>query len=386
MNRQDIARQLAAKALTHTLTDAASIMIAADLGAELVAILPQLIAEGLCHVAFTSTPETKFLPPGTDTSTDDDRWHVTLRVSGAPVNFTGLMEQYGSKDVTLQLLDPLLRQAAESGERSLGRMTALRAYIPLNHLRMLVELENFAQSLRRPYRYDISDVLPREYRKDLDTGERMNRPIAVEKWLRPVTAYLRDVIGISQQEIQKVLIEVLGDAKSPESIEKMVSIVGVVNIDNVELAKLLTAQLPTILRLHFNDGARQCKHLDYLVSRGMKWSFSNDVQQVLVDEIAKGNLTLVYQHVTRYAEKEVKKSVAMRGHEQMTHEQMVLQLLPAAFREAMDHAHYGIAAALAQIDPGNVTSQEETMHALEMAIAHGKPIRLNWTRVTETSN
>jgi len=390
MNRQEIAVQLLRN--TTDPEERVSIMIKARLGEQLIAELPALIESGMpIRFGLYSSPANDFndVGPGkTEESESINGLYLWLFLGkNSSVHFAGLINVFGDRLKAAEIVEKLLRRCSPDALRE-GELLAARAYLSGTELHRHVELCALGNLLRGPVAVSLATrMLLREVRdRAKETGHAERLLLAhtpVEDWLMPLVVYLAD-IGVEQDAINQMILSVLSEEKNLCTLEKVVSLVGSYHDHNDKgaLANVLNKQGATILRLQFKckSDVVLTKHLAFLVGRGFK--FHGDVQaitDVFVDEISRGNVSTVLHHLLLFVVERPSRR-AGRHPAQIEAGAIVARYLPAAFKKAMSEERYGVAAALAQLDLGKVTTPEEAMRAIQLAIVMGQPIRLDWNR------
>lgn len=382
MDRKEIAWRRLAE-LTDP-EDRLNLILTADLGDDLIEMLPQLIDSRACSFEVYNTACDKFAMDGIEL--DHNGLYIWLEINlgavCAPVNFAGLMQKYADADEATEIVEAIIKQKLDWGDYSSGLhvqmsyadVCAMRTYCPTSVKLDCVELSVVYHALKGPVGVDMAI-------KCIPGGHTTHR-VPAEQQLVPVAEHLRSV-GITQIVIDEMVELLFKEEAALVSLDKVVALAAIHEGSGSRTrTHLLRRQLVHILGLHFANNSLFAR------STNMDWLFNNGLFNPLIlesvgpardafdaailRELAHGRLSAVFQFLFKFMSDQKNRK---NPHRSVVHDRAYVEsLLPAAFQLAMTDKRYGTAAAIAQIC--DAICEEDRIRSLELAIAYGERIRL----------
>ncbi|MBM5789804.1 hypothetical protein FJZ23_01825 [Candidatus Parcubacteria bacterium] len=381
LDRKEMARQHLGR--LEGFVDRLQLILSAELGDELIKLLPELIHAGACRFEVYNTACEWFY--STKVQPDHSGLYIYLKIHHeivhASVNFAGLMQQYGDPALARQVVQDIISRKINwsdlSGVLNAGitpaDLFAVRRYSITWDMRPNVELCAFYQALKGPAGVNEAWVLL----PDMPSSSQ----IPSQDKLNPVAAHLRRM-DFAQIVIDELVEMLFKDTATLESLDKVVALAAIHEKGcGQSHENMLQSQFPLILELHFasKDALVRSTNMEWLAQNGLGEALRRSSQALdtqLIRELARGRIATVYQFLLRF------RTSKRDGGDQLDHRaaaeaRVIVQgLLMSAFETATREREYGIAAALAQITPE--IEEDDRRQALELAMIHNRRIALEW--------
>lgn len=387
MDRKEMARRRLAE--VTDLEDRLRLVMVAELGPELVGMLPNLIERGACSFEVYNTPCPTFAVDGIQP--DNSCLYVWLEIhlgnQHVSVNFAGLMKQLNVDGLAGSMVELIIRKKFGGGDYSTALnvqmnaadVFALRSHYPSSILRDRIELSAIYHALKGPVAVGVAlGLLPEEH---------STHRIPAEQQLVPIVEHFRSV-GVEQIIIDQMIEMLFQDTDTLVSLDKVVALAAIHRSSATRHTEtVLRSQLRHILALHFmgNSPFEPSSNLSWLIEHGLvhrdilntHGHERSQFDDALVAELSRGRLTAVHQFLFTFITSRERKRIDRRAAQDSI--AIIQALLPRAFKAAMEAKDYGHAAAIGQI--ANDISADDRLRALELAVIHDQPIRVEWAYI-----
>jgi|GEM_PF-2002802 hypothetical protein len=355
-------------------------MLLGGLAKELIALLPLLIRDGRCELAYTGGCQHTFHGEGLPGQ------HLQLHIKDTrdehayhKLCFDGLLRDHGNSGIAASFVQQLMEAKNRETHHCYTEADAyaVRTCCAAWSFRGEIELLALVHALSN---YSLLPVGAFIYP---DESARNHMRLPAHQHLHQTRSELMR-LGVKEDRIEQELLCVLSNCQENlKSLAKICAIAGAIQSQEgrESLRATITMITPLILRLHFNTRNQvvQAHQLSWLMKfsdcfHDFQTFFNNeDVMRVLIEQLAEGKVQTVLQFLNEIAPTGRTNTRRLMS----TNTDRVLGLIPDAFALAMEQRRYGIAAALSQLPDARV-SRQDTNRTLELAILHQQRITLEW--------